>query len=63
MSQTADDDNSTPEQGIPQVNLSTEVKTLELGSLLGARRMIRISHDGEIYTLRITKNNRLILTK
>ena len=62
MSQTADDD-STSEQEIPQVNLSTEVKTLELSSLLGARRMIRISHDGEIYTLRITKNNRVILTK
>ena len=31
--------------------------------LLGARGMLRIEHHGEVYTLRITRNDRLILTK
>lgn len=31
--------------------------------LLGARGILRIEHDGELYTLRITRNNKLILTK
>ena len=42
---------------------SSDVQTLDLGSILGAHKMVRISHDGEIYTHRITRNNRLILTK
>jgi hemin uptake protein HemP len=31
--------------------------------LLGARRVLHIEHRGELYTLRITRNDRLILTK
>jgi hemin uptake protein HemP len=31
--------------------------------LLGSERILRIEHNGEIYTLRITRNDRLILTK
>lgn len=31
--------------------------------LLGERGVLRIDLDGEIYTLRLTRNNRLILTK
>jgi hemin uptake protein HemP len=31
--------------------------------LFGAERIVRIEHNGEIYTLRMTRNDRLILTK
>jgi hemin uptake protein HemP len=31
--------------------------------LLGGARLLQIEHNGEIYTLRITRNDRLILTK
>jgi hemin uptake protein HemP len=31
--------------------------------LLGPERILRIEHNGEIYTLRLTRNDRLILTK
>ena len=31
--------------------------------LLGERRELIILHEGELYRLRITKNNKLILTK
>lgn len=40
-----------------------KVRTLEARHLLGAGRMVRIDHDGEVYTLRLTRNNKLILTK
>jgi hemin uptake protein HemP len=40
-----------------------EVRTLSAKALLGAGRVIRIEHEGEIYMLRLTRNNKLILTK
>jgi hemin uptake protein HemP len=40
-----------------------EVRTVTARELLGARGLLRIEHEGEFYTLRITRNNRLILTK
>jgi hemin uptake protein HemP len=39
------------------------VRTLAAGELLGASGLLRIDLDGEIYTLRLTRNHRLILTK
>ncbi len=42
---------------------STEVRTVSARELLGARGIVRIEHEGETYTLRVTRNNRLILTK
>lgn len=33
------------------------------GELLGDRIMTRIEHDGYVYILRVTRENRLILTK
>ena len=39
------------------------VPTLTARSLLGGGRVIRIEHEGELYTLRLTRNNKLILTK
>ncbi len=41
----------------------TTVQTLDARELLGPRGMVRIEHEGEVYTLRMTRNNRLILTK
>jgi hemin uptake protein HemP len=40
-----------------------EVRTLSARHLLGDGRVLRIEHEGEIYTLRLTRNNKLILTK
>lgn len=51
--------------------LSTPPTTAEAGDapvvpvrqLLGKNGRIRLEHDGEIYLLRITRNDKLILTK
>jgi hemin uptake protein HemP len=40
-----------------------EIRTIGARELLGARGILRIEHEGELYTLRVTRNNRLILTK
>jgi hemin uptake protein HemP len=42
---------------------TAEVRTVISRELLGARGLLRIEHEGETYLLRITRNNRLILTK
>ena len=39
------------------------IPTKQAQDLLGERGILRIEHEGEVYTLRITRNNRLILTK
>jgi len=39
------------------------VRIVEAARLLGERGILRIEHRGELYTLRITRNDRLILTK
>ena len=39
------------------------VQRVRARELLGSRGIVQIEHRGEIYTLRITKNDRLILTK
>ena len=39
------------------------VREVRARDLLGPDRILRIEHDGQIYTLRITRNDRLILTK
>ena len=39
------------------------IRTLRAGELLGPSGLLRIDLDGEIYTLRLTRNHRLILTK
>jgi hemin uptake protein HemP len=39
------------------------IRTLAAGDLLGPSGLLRIDLDGEIYTLRLTRNHRLILTK
>lgn len=39
------------------------IATLQARDLLGPAGVVRIEHDGQIYTLRLTRNDRLILTK
>jgi hemin uptake protein HemP len=36
---------------------------VDVRELVGSRRQVTISHAGEDYTLRITRNGKLILTK
>ena len=38
-------------------------RSVDAASLLGASGLLRIDLDGEVYTLRLTRNHRLILTK
>jgi hemin uptake protein HemP len=42
---------------------STPTSTVESGALLGTRGELKISHNGEIYSLRRTRLGKLILTK
>jgi hemin uptake protein HemP len=42
---------------------SVAIRTISSRDLLGGRAVLRIEHEGEFYTLRLTRNNRLILTK
>jgi len=39
------------------------LRTIRARDLLGSERVLRIEHEGQVYTLRITRNDRLILTK
>lgn len=41
----------------------TQAVTLASAVLLGGRSELQIEHRGEIYTLRLTRNGKLILTK
>lgn len=36
---------------------------LQAREMLGPKGVVQIEHEGEVYTLRLTRNNRLILTK
>ncbi len=39
------------------------LRRVRASEVLGPRGILLIEHEGEIYTLRVTRNNRLILTK
>ena len=38
-------------------------RRVRASEVLGPRGLLLIEHEGEVYTLRLTRNNRLILTK
>jgi hemin uptake protein HemP len=38
-------------------------RRVRASDVLGPRGLLQIEHEGEVYTLRVTRNNRLILTK
>jgi len=39
------------------------LRRVRASEVLGPRGILLIEHEGEVYTLRLTRNNRLILTK
>ena len=47
----------------PPDRLDGGVRTLRATELLGPGGVVRIELDGELYTLRLTRNHHLILTK
>lgn len=61
MNQEGDEMDQT-DAGAP-VRKSVEQRTVRARDLLGPERILRIEHEGQVYTLRITRNDRLILTK
>ena len=42
---------------------SERTRPLQAREMLGPKGVVQIEHEGEVYTLRLTRNNRLILTK
>jgi hemin uptake protein HemP len=59
MAETLDKD---PETDAPK-QVAAGIRVAPARELLGPARLLRIEHNGEIYTLRLTRNDRLILTK
>lgn len=55
--------NETNETSAANRGAVVEVRTVVARELLGTRGLLRIEHEGETYLLRLTRNNRLILTK
>ncbi|HEU4773194.1 MAG TPA: hemin uptake protein HemP [Lysobacter sp.] len=47
----------------PQASASLAPGQFDSGSLLGGAREVLIRHGGEVYRLRHTRNDKLILTK
>ena len=45
------------------VDTAKSIRRVRAGDVLGPRGILLIEHEGEVYTLRVTRNNRLILTK
>jgi len=56
---------STPRTGIDRPAHVSARPTLRVAArdLLGPNDVVHIEHEGELYTLRLTRNNKLILTK
>ena len=52
-----------PSSSHPSADETAPVRMLSARALLGAGRLLRIEHEGAVYTLRLTRNNKLILTK
>lgn len=50
-------------QPAPPVPASHQIPTVESSQILGGRTQIAINHGGELYSLRVTRNGKLILTK
>jgi hemin uptake protein HemP len=56
--------NDTSKQGSEEVKSTmAKVRCVTSMELLGQAKQLLISHNGDSYTLRITGNNKLLLTK
>lgn len=47
----------------PQSAAAPTPPALDSSQLLGGRKQVAINHGGELYSLRLTRNGKLILTK
>jgi hemin uptake protein HemP len=63
------EDNPTMLQGtlapslLPTATDNSAVRSINSQQLLGGQNMLRIEHAGQRYILRVTRENKLILTK
>jgi len=48
---------------VPSDETTETTRRLQAREMLGPKGVVQIEHEGEVYTLRLTRNNRLILTK
>jgi len=55
--------NRRPEPTTAGADATKSVRRVRASDVLGPRGLLLIEHEGEVYTLRLTRNNRLILTK
>ena len=55
--------NRRPETTSAGADATKPVRRVRASDVLGPRGLLLIEHEGEVYTLRLTRNNRLILTK
>ena len=62
-SREEDEDVQNRSEAATPVRAAHELRTIRARDLLGPERVLRIEHEGQVYTLRITRNDRLILTK
>jgi hemin uptake protein HemP len=46
-----------------QADRGRQDKAIDTADLFADRQVVQIRHDGQIYSLRVTKNGKLILTK
>ena len=51
------------EAGSAEDDAAKNLRRVRASEVLGPRGILLIEHEGETYTLRLTRNNRLILTK
>ena len=59
----AEADKASSPSGAPTADDGAPVRRWTVVELLGAAREAAIDHGGEVYRLRLTANNKLILTK
>lgn len=48
---------------LPTTSDTSEIRSINSQQLLGGQNMLRIEHAGQRYILRVTRENKLILTK
>lgn len=61
MSHTDSRQTATEQAPAPQV--APPLPAIDSTQLLAGRKQVAISHGGELYSLRLTRNGKLILTK
>ncbi len=47
----------------PQTDVQSQIPLIESRALMSGGRKLLIDHEGEIYTLQVTRQGKLLLTK